>query len=155
VGRPGDLTGLRIDRDTGRIDMPAGLPQSLQESLRALVRPERTPQPGFERAYRKRWLGRIIDHYRQARAHIVIVRIPFHPIPMASAMLISSDAFVRQAAANPQVTVLDPHLFDDLERPEFFFDSQHMNARGRAMFTERLARVVRETVGIGNPRRFR
>jgi hypothetical protein len=127
--------------------MPPGLPLSLQKSLRALLGSDRTPQRGFERAYRKRWLGGIIDQYGKARARIVIVRIPSHPIPTASAVPASSGSFVREAAANPQVALLDPHLFDDPEQPEFFFDSQHMNAQARATFTDRLARAVREAVG--------
>ncbi|MBA3571768.1 MAG: hypothetical protein H0W34_07315 [Pyrinomonadaceae bacterium] len=35
-------------------------------------------------------------------------------------------------------TILNPLLFADLERPEYYFDAHHPNATGRQQITERL-----------------
>jgi lysophospholipase L1-like esterase len=42
--------------------------------------------------------------------------------------------------------LLDENAFSALERPEEFFDSLHLNAHGRAVFSRELAGLIRETL---------
>ncbi|HEU4419173.1 MAG TPA: hypothetical protein VFT55_09560, partial [Planctomycetota bacterium] len=56
-------------------------------------------------------------------------------------------AIFGELAGRSHVHVLDPNLFADLERPEYFYDALHMNQLGRRQFTERLADTLRQRFG--------
>ncbi len=105
----------------------------------ALDRPT-APQTGDYARYRKVWYGRIIAHYQGKPTRIIFCRIPArplrepHPEHQFSRVILS--------LASPRVTVLDESEFADLERPELFFDPDHMNTEGRKRFTPRLAAKV-------------
>jgi hypothetical protein len=43
--------------------------------------------------------------------------------------------------------VLDEHLFDQLERPDFFWDAWHLNGAGMNVFSRLLATEVRRVLG--------
>ena len=47
----------------------------------------------------------------------------------------------------PGVTIADEHLFEDLQRPDYFFDVFHMNHKGRELFSRRLAALVEQAGG--------
>ena len=113
-----------------------------RKALADRFHPERMQVKGYRRAYRERWLGGIIDHYKATGARIVIFRMPVRPLPLRASVALNGVSFVQHARRNPQVTVLDENLFGDLERPDMFFDVYHLNAAGRVEFTRRLARAV-------------
>jgi hypothetical protein len=109
------------------------------EARAALNRPT-APQTGDYARYRKLWYGRIIGHYQGKPTHIIFCRIPAHPLRELHPLRQSSRVIL--SLASPQVTVLDESEFADLERPELFFDPDHMNSEGRKRFTPRLAAKV-------------
>jgi len=93
------------------------------------------------RDYRLRWLGEIVSRYAESPTRLVLFQVPRGPFPAVFKRAGSPEA-VRQLAASGRVQVLDEHLFEDLERPELFFDILHLNAGGRRLFTERLAKEL-------------
>ena len=93
------------------------------------------------RDYRLRWLGELVSRYAESPTRLVLFRVPRGPFPAVFKRAGSPEA-VRRLAASGRVHVLDEHLFEDLERPELFFDILHLNAEGRRLFTERLAKEL-------------
>ena len=141
-GNPGSLAGLRYDVSTNRLTFPPGLSKPLQKILIDRYQPERLSVQGYRRAYRKRWLDRIVAHYRNSGATIVFFRVPERPIPLRVSIPQNGTTFLEKEAGNPAVVVLDKAAFSDLESPATFFDPYHMNASGRAEFSPRLAQAV-------------
>ena len=91
---------------------------------------------GLHAAYRREWFGRIIGRYKGTGTSIVFLRLPRGPVsPPVSA----SGSSIRELAG---VSVLPENLFDPLEKPEYFFDALHLNARGRQRFSTELADIL-------------
>jgi len=141
-GRPQDLSGLWVDWTSYTFHFPPGTSQQVQDEMLANCKFWEWKVGGVERAYRKMWMGRIIDWYRGTRTRIVITALPRRPFPVPFSWPIDSGSFIVQVSKNPAVTVLDEHLFDDLQRPEYFVDVYHMNSKGRNLFSRRLAATL-------------
>ena len=92
------------------------------------------------------WLGGIIEHFRATDATIVLFRMPTRPLPLQASVPANGETFVQRAKKNRHVAVLDENLFADLATPSLFFDAYHLNDKGRAAFTPRLARAVIDKV---------
>jgi hypothetical protein len=114
-----------------------------------LLRPE-YPQTGRERRYRRYWIGRILELYRGTRTKVILLRLPRGPVVRPPVKPYPGPTLVEELASHPNVIVLDEHLFDGLERPEYFVDAMHMNDRGVKPFSHILARQVR--IALGPPR---
>lgn len=90
-------------------------------------------------AYERLWLGRIAQRYR-ARGIPVIVfamargpwKADFLPDPMLNPALVE----LRDAGL---ITALPGNAFVELEKPQFFFDTLHLNATGRERFSKMFA----------------
>jgi hypothetical protein len=54
---------------------------------------------------------------------------------------------IREFASRQDVLLVDEHLFDELERPEFFADAVHMNGPASDRFSTMLAEEVRRLLG--------
>ena len=146
-GRTESLSGVWMDWTTDTLHFPEGVSPQVQAEMRLHTHFRQWSVRGFERAYRKLWLGRIIDRYRGTRARIVIISLPYHPFPIPFSWRVDSDSFATQASKNSQVTVVDEHLFEDLERTELFFDVFHLNRNGRVLFSSRLANTLIQQPG--------
>lgn len=146
-GHTGTLEGLAYDPARNAFTFPAGISQATRDVIQARYHPERLRVEGYRRAYREKWLGAIIDHYKGSGAIIVLFRRPFGPIPLHAAISNHGETFVEQVESNPNVVVLDRDMFGDLETPGRFFDAYHLNSEGRVEFTARLARAIVEAAG--------
>jgi len=101
------------------------------------------PQHGDKYRYRKEWLGRIVDRYRGTSTRVVFVRVPRAPVPPPASGTALPSAISELA---PAVTIVDENAFTSIEKPEYFFDSLHLNAQGREEFSKQLAARLQETV---------
>jgi hypothetical protein len=146
-GRTENLNGVWMDWTTDTLHFPEGVSPQVQAEMKLHTNYRQWSVRGFERAYRKLWLGRIIERYRGTRAKIVAVSLPYRPFPIPFSWRVDSDSFASQASKNSQVTILDEHLFEDLERPQFFFDVFHMNRTGHVLFSNRLATTLIQRLG--------
>jgi hypothetical protein len=141
-GRTEDLSGLWVDWATDTFHFPPGVSEQARAEIKGYSNFREWSVRGVERAYRKAWLGRIVDRYRGTRTRIVIISLPYRPFPIPFSWPVDSGSFIVQASKNPGITIVDEHLFDDLQRPDYFFDVYHLNGKGRNLFSRRLAATL-------------
>ena len=147
MGSDEDLRGLSADFVSRTIHFPPGLSAQRHDSIQAMVMQPPGPQTGERTRYRKLWLGRILDLYKDSPTRIVFVEMPRAPVSRPESL--QPPRFLRWALGRPRVSALPSGMFRDLERPELFFDGLHLNKIGRGIFTTRLAAQVSPLIGIG------
>jgi len=139
------MTGLQVDWATRKATFPASFNKDQRDTIHdVLYAPG--PQNGRLAAYRRRWLGRIIDRYRGSRTKIIFVRLPRGPIVRPAYLSRKSSSSIRDFASRPNVFLVDEHALDSLEDPELFKDCAHLNREGTArlsvMMPDEVARIL-------------
>lgn len=142
-GDPRTLRGLTVDWAAKKIQFPDGTDVARREQLQRILLDPPAPRTGREAAYRRLWLGRIMERYRSSGARLIFLRLPRSPAPRSDAPPPNPDSVIRRLAAEGSVIALDEHAFDSLERPELFADALHLNSEGAARFSAMLAAEVR------------
>ena len=95
----------------------------------------------------KYWLGKIYEHYRR------LAYAPDFPAPAAQRLIrpdqprYNPHSSVRDLAAQPNVTLIDEHFFDSLEKPELFAIELHLNGPGMDLFSVMIAQEVSRILG--------
>ncbi|MBV9769291.1 MAG: NAD(P)/FAD-dependent oxidoreductase [Bryobacterales bacterium] len=141
-----NLTGLKIDWRHNTIQYPDRVPQNRRKDIQDELFSALPPNEGREYAYLRYWYGRIIDHYRGSDTKLIFVRVPRAPVsPPDEAP--NPNSAVRQIASQPNVIILDERLFNQLERPDLFWDGWHLNRPGMEQFSRILATEVRRVLG--------
>jgi len=135
-GRPDSLEGVSVD-SAGRLRFPASIKPELKPLLQTyLAEMHYDERLQHHERYRALWLGRIAERYRNSRLFIFqIPRGPLHYLKPAVAPF--------GVLAKLEANVLPADAFTAFERPGFFFDQLHLNARGREGFSKALvARIL-------------
>jgi len=141
-----DLDGLLIDWQHKTVQFPDRVPEVERKLMEDMLFPALPPDAGRETAYLRYWYGKIIEHYRGSGTKLIFVRVPRAPTsPPDPAPKLNSA--IRGIASEPDVIVLDEHLFDQLEDPVFFWDAWHMNRPGMTGFSRTLGQEVRRVLG--------
>jgi|GEM_PF-585051 hypothetical protein len=94
--------------------------------------------------YRREWLGRIVDRYRESPTHLIMLQMPrgpFNWIPAHPADTTTIDSL----RTSRNVSILDRHVFEHLENPKFFADSLHLNHEGREAFSRQSAAILAQS----------
>jgi hypothetical protein len=141
-----NMTGVEIDWQHKTIEYPARIPESRRKEVEGELFPPRPPDGGHETAYLRYWYGKMIDYYRGSGTTLIFMRVPRAPVPPPDQPP-KLDSAIRQIASEPGVAVLDEHLFDQLEHPEYFWDGWHLNRPGMEAFSRILATAVRRVLG--------
>jgi hypothetical protein len=146
-GRSPSLTGLTFDPASGALFIPGGLPAiqtSLLPSYAAQLR------AGGDRLlpadYRRQWFGRIADICAQAGIRLFVYRIPRGPLHYLASADERPIGVLREMRDAGRIRLLPAAMFDELERPDYFFDALHMNNAGCAIFSARFAAALIERV---------
>jgi len=139
-GRDTNLEGLSADLRTHEIHFPPGVDVEQRDTIRATVTPDPAPDTGETTAYRKLWLGRILDLYKNSPARIIFLQLPRAPLHIPENP--TPPRFLSSALRRPRVAALPRATFEDLETPELFFDGYHLNRDGRAVFSRRVAELT-------------
>jgi hypothetical protein len=147
VGPRESLEGLTIDWKTRTAQYPKGLSQQKRDMIRNVLLSPPPPQTGSYGRYQRYWFGRIREHYRGSGTKLIILRLVRGPIVKPPVVPFNPHSSVRELESEPDVIVLNEHLFDELERPELFVDAYHLNAEGAARFSKILVREVRKVLG--------
>lgn len=130
-----NVNGLAL-ASNGTIRYPDGLSKEEAEGFQNNIRCQTSAQAGDAFEYRMRWLGAIIELYRNTRTKIVFLQLPRGPLPATFPK--GESRFIEWAARQPNVVVMDAATFQYLEKPAFFSDVLHLNREGRKEFTEHL-----------------
>jgi hypothetical protein len=145
-GREEGLRGLTADFKNQTIHFPPGLDAERHDTIQNMVMRESAPQTGDTTQYRKLWLGRILDLYKDSPTRMIFLELPRAPLPIPESPHPAD--FLEWALRRPNVSVLPMGTFRDLERPEVFYDGLHLNKIGRGIFTERIAAQIPPLIGI-------
>lgn len=139
-GRETSLRGLSADLATRTIHFPPGIDDEQRTTITATVTPEPPPDTGQVTAYRQHWIGRILDFYRDSPTRVVFLQLPRAPLHIPENPV--PPRFLTAALTRPRVSALPRETFEDLERPELFFDGYHLNRAGRALFSARIGALI-------------
>jgi hypothetical protein len=145
-GHAEDLRGLSADFATRTIHFPPGLDAERHDTVQDMVMRPPAPATGETTQYRKLWLGRIIDLYKESPTQIIFLELPRAPVPIPEGS--QPAVFLDWALRRPHVSALPMGTFRDLERPELFYDGLHLDRVGRGIFTERIAARIPPLIGI-------
>jgi hypothetical protein len=146
-GRPESLAGVAFDGM--RLTFPPSATQEAVADLQGRLNETRR-QPFPNGPYRREWLGRIVDRYRDSSTRLIIFQMPrgpfvWKPPHRADTVTVDSLRTVRN------VIVIDQNRFSSFERPSLFRDSLHLNQDGREAFSKQCAAlIVRSSDGNAN-----
>ncbi len=141
-GRAENLSGLTIDWSTRSIHFPDGVNEAIRANVTQFDTREPVPQTGALARYRRRWLGGILEQYKDSPTRLIFLQLPRSPLVNPNANESTAGRFVDMARSTPRVDVLPANTFTDLERPEMFADGLHLNRDGRPIFSKRLAEKI-------------
>lgn len=146
AGREERMPALRFDA-AGQVvdfsDADAGQRQKIEQHLRDV----RVAEKPVNDAFLAHWLGQVLA---LARAHDVPLIFYPHPRSPYPALLPDFGELPPSLAAlanEPEVTVLPPDFLADLEAPDYFFDTLHVNLHGREVISRRVAQAVAQVIG--------
>ena len=143
-GRDYDIVGTSYDPKTGQITFPSRLTAAQREAVRdSLMKPSQSETQDFLRMQRD-GIQRIIDRYSASPTEIVLTPVPRGPFAGLPGASMTFHAVFPIITTQKAVFSLPEQTFDFLEKPEYYFDGFHLNAKGRQRFTETL---VAELVG--------
>ena len=146
VGPDHSLAGLEIDWQHKAARYPASVTADQRQLIENVLFGSQPPDAGQLTRYLRRWYGRIIDHYRASGTKLIFLRVPRAPMP-PPAHSPKLNSAIRTIASEPDVIVLNEHLFDPLERTDLFADPMHLNGEGMNRFSRILADEVRRVLG--------
>jgi hypothetical protein len=139
-GKPESLQGLTAEWTNRTIHFPDGVSDAIRANVSRFVLPEEVSNTGALARYRQRWLGGVLDLYKDSSTRIVFLQLPRGPL--VNPHTHGGPGFVDSASKLPRVSVLPAETFTDLERPELFADGLHLNREGRPIFSQRIAQKV-------------
>jgi hypothetical protein len=143
-GRDYDLVGTSYDPKTGRVTFSPQLTEAQREAIRkSLVQPSEAEIEYFLNLQRD-WIPRIVNRYSNSPTAIVLTPVPRGPFRELTGFSMATRAALPSVLLQRTAFSLPEQTFDFLEKPEYYFDGYHLNAKGRQKFTETL---VTELVG--------
>jgi hypothetical protein len=146
-GRDYDMIGTSYDPTTGQMTFPPRLTEAQREAIRkSLLQPSQSEMQYSLRLQRD-WIPRILNRYSKSPTAIVLTPVPRGPFSELPAFSVTQRATLLEAMEQRTVFSLPQQTFDFLEKPDYYFDAFHLNAKGRQRFTERLVNELVERLG--------
>ncbi len=145
------LAGLQLDRRTGELHFPAGVLSTTQDVIRGRINPQPAAVLGTERAYARRWIEAVENHYRGRDVRFVFFRMPQYPIHI-DLPVPDAASVVNTLGKTPRHIVMDEGTFDWLESPDYAADGIHLNRKGREAFSKALARELSRVLAGFEPK---
>ena len=137
-GRDYDIVGTSYDPKTGQVTFPPRLTEAQREAIRdSLVKPSQSETQDFLRMQRY-GIQRILNRYSASPTEIVLTPVPRGPFAGLPGASMTFHAVFPTITTQKAVFSLPEQTFDFLEKPEYYFDGFHLNAKGRQRFTETL-----------------
>jgi len=137
-----NMEGLKIDWSTLAVTLPPGAGEDERHTVEDFLAHPAEPQTGRLSAYRKKWLGRIIESYRNSGTTVIFIRLPRGPVPRPDGLSKKLTSSIRDFGSLPNVALANEHTFDALEHPGLFKDGIHLNREGITRFSALLVEEV-------------
>ena len=134
-GPPESLAGFHVDWKTKTLSAPPNADPQLVRNLQARLLDPLPPETGDQGRFLKYWLGKIYDRYRGSPTRLIFLRLPRGGFVRPDQPAYNPHSSVRELASQPNVTLIDEHFFDSLEKPELFHDELHLNGPGMIPFS--------------------
>ena len=147
-----NVVGLSIDWKEWKITYPAHATEDQKRSLNDNLMRGTAPQLGYLAEYQRKWFGKIVDRYRSSRTRVIFVRLPRGPVVRPEGLVEKKSSSVRELALRPGVLLAPEHLFDEIERPEWFGEATHMNTEGADRFSRMLALEIAKILDTSQER---
>ena len=146
-GHNTSLEGLQLDLPSGRLSIPPQVQDVEPLRLAAYAAKlrqfsGRPPDDPSSRGYRSLWYGRIGALCRAKGIALFVFRIPRGPLHFMAHGDGEATGGLADLRDGGRLRLLPATQFDDLERPEFFFDELHLNAAGRVQFSRSLTTAM-------------
>ncbi|HYL75552.1 MAG TPA: hypothetical protein VEU96_15170 [Bryobacteraceae bacterium] len=154
VGADWSMAGLEVDWAARKVKFPDAADAPTRDIMQDQVEHYDVPDDPAKTVFRREWLGRIARHYRGSRTILVFVRLLSTPIPPpAELQRTPLHGMLRDLpATQSNVLLLDEHLFDRLQHPEFFRDYTHLNAMGATeaskIFADQVPLILARAAGV-------
>jgi len=143
-GRDYDLVGTSYDPTTGQVTFAPKLSEAQRQAFRkSLIQPSQSDTE-YSLQLQRDWIPRILNRYSNSPTAIVLTPVPRGPFVELPAFSKAQRTILPSVIIQRTTFSLPEQTFDFLEKPEYYFDAFHLNAKGRQRFTEAL---VSELVG--------
>jgi hypothetical protein len=146
-GPPETLSDFHVDWEAKTVTAPPNVDPGLADRLRSRLVLPLPPETGVQSRYMKLWLGKIYEHYRGSPTRLIFLRLPRGGFVRPDQPRYNPHSSVRDLAAQPNVTLIDEHFFDSLEKPELFRDELHLNGPGMDRFSIMLTNEMSRILG--------
>jgi hypothetical protein len=137
-GRDYDLVGTSYDPITGHVRFAEKLTEGQRLTFqKSLIQPSQADTEYSLRLQRE-WIPRIMNRYSNSPTAIVLTPVPRGPFVELPGFRKGYDSVLARSVMQRANFSVPGNSFDFLEKPEYYFDAFHLNARGRQKFTETL-----------------
>ena len=134
-GRNYDLVGTSYNATTGQVTFAPKLTEGQRVAFRkSLIQPSQS-ETEYSLKLQRDWIPRIMDRYAQSPTAILLTPLPRGPFLALGGLSSGSESVLPNFIIQKASFSLPGHTFDLLEKPEYYFDAFHLNAKGRRKFT--------------------
>lgn len=143
-GRDYDLVGTSYDATSGEVTFAPKLTETQRQAIRkSLIQPSESDVE-YSLKLQREWIPQIMNRYSKSPTAIVLTPVPRGPFVDLPGFSRPYHSVLPNAIIQRTPFSLPEQTFEFLEKPEYYFDAFHLNAKGRQRFTEAL---VVELVG--------
>ncbi|HSP70599.1 MAG TPA: hypothetical protein VLN48_22890 [Bryobacteraceae bacterium] len=146
-GPPDTVADYRVDWEARTLTAPPNADPARVDGLKTRLLAPLPPESGQQSRYLKYWLGKIQQRYRSSPTRLIFLRLPRGGWIRPDQPRYNPHSSVRELAAQPNVTLMDEHFFDSLEKPELFRDELHVNGPGMDRFSLMITQEVSRILG--------
>jgi hypothetical protein len=143
-GHAESLAGLEVDWQRESLRNADRLTSVQKAALEDNLFSAGAPQRGHSARYRRQWLTKIVERYQSTSTRIVFVRLPQGPYVRPGTFQAGNNTVIRGLVRQGYAQLVEENYFDQLQRPELFFDGMNLNREGRLRFSVMLARLIAE-----------
>jgi len=137
-GRDYDLVGTSYNATTGQVSFAEKLTEAQRLAFRkSLIQPSQSDTE-YSLKLQRDWIPRIMNRYSKSPTAIVLTPVPRGPFVELPGFSRGYESVLPNSVIQRTPFSLSGRTFEFLEKPEYYFDAFHLNAKGRQRFTETL-----------------
>ena len=151
-GRDYDLVGTSYNATTGQVRFAQQLTEAQRLVFRkSLIQPSQSDVE-YSLKLQRDWIPRILNRYSKSATAVVLTPVPRGPFVELPGFSRGHESVLPSSVLQRTAFSLPAHTFDLLEKPEYYFDAFHLNAKGRQRFTETLVSELIGRLRLGESR---